>query len=94
MVLNEQGNPDTSWWNNNGSVPSYIDFTNPDATAWYTSNIQKLIDTYDFDTIKFDAGESSWSPQVRHATSENSNFKNKLTKLRSMYDFFPIKALT
>lgn len=78
LVLNEQGNPDSSWWNNNGSVPAYIDFTNPEATTWYTSRIQNLIDTYGLDTIKFDAGESSWSPQVRNGTFGNPNFKNKL----------------
>ncbi|XP_045511871.1 myogenesis-regulating glycosidase-like [Pieris brassicae] len=64
LVLNEEGSPDSTWWNNNGSVPGYIDFTNPEASAWYTSRIQELIDTYDIDTLKFDAGESSWSPQI------------------------------
>ncbi|XP_028038022.1 myogenesis-regulating glycosidase [Bombyx mandarina] len=64
LVLNEEGNPESTWWNNNGSLPGYIDFTNPDAAEWYTSRIQDLIDTYDIDSLKFDAGESSWSPQI------------------------------
>ncbi|KAJ0175337.1 hypothetical protein K1T71_009478 [Dendrolimus kikuchii] len=64
LVLNEEGNPDTSWWNNNGSIPGYIDFTNAEAANWYSSRIQSLIDTYDIDSLKFDAGESSWSPQI------------------------------
>nr|QOL02380.1 putative family 31 glucosidase KIAA1161 protein [Glyphodes pyloalis] len=64
LVLNEEGNPETSWWNNNGSIPAYVDFTNPEAKNWYTSRIQNLIDTYALDTLKFDAGESSWSPQI------------------------------
>lgn len=64
LVLNEEGNPDSTWWNNNGSLPGYIDFTNPEAADWYSSRIQNILDTYDIDTIKFDAGESSWSPQV------------------------------
>ncbi|XP_047506565.1 myogenesis-regulating glycosidase-like [Pieris napi] len=64
LVLNEEGSPDSSWWNNNGSIPGYIDFTNPEASAWYTSRVQEIIDTYDIDTLKFDAGESSWSPQI------------------------------
>lgn len=64
LVLNEEGSPDTTWWNNNGSIPGYIDFTNPEASNWYTTRIQNHIDTYDLDTLKFDAGESSWSPQV------------------------------
>ncbi|CAK1542400.1 unnamed protein product [Leptosia nina] len=64
LVLNEEGSPDTKWWNNNGSIPGYIDFTNPEASKWYTSRIQDLVETYDIDTLKFDAGESSWSPQI------------------------------
>ncbi|XP_034833180.1 myogenesis-regulating glycosidase-like [Maniola hyperantus] len=64
LVLNEDGSPDTSWWNNNGSVPAYIDFTNPEAADWYSKKIQYILNTYDIDSIKFDAGESSWSPQI------------------------------
>ncbi|KAI8433920.1 hypothetical protein MSG28_012092 [Choristoneura fumiferana] len=64
LVLNEEGSPDSTWWNNNGSLPGYIDFTNPEAADWYSSRIQNILDTYDIDTIKFDAGESSWSPQI------------------------------
>ncbi|XP_061719795.1 myogenesis-regulating glycosidase-like [Cydia pomonella] len=64
LVLNEEGSPDSTWWNNNGSLPGYIDFTNPEAAAWYSSRLHDLIDTYDIDTLKFDAGESSWSPQI------------------------------
>ncbi|XP_032514691.2 myogenesis-regulating glycosidase-like [Danaus plexippus] len=64
LVLNEEGSPDSSWWNNNGSVPGYIDFTNPEAAEWYSSRIRNLIETYDIDSLKFDAGESSWSPQI------------------------------
>ncbi|XP_045501159.1 myogenesis-regulating glycosidase-like [Colias croceus] len=64
LVLNEEGSPDTTWWNNNGSIPGYIDFTNPEASKWYTTRVQDLIETYDIDTLKFDAGESSWSPQI------------------------------
>ncbi|XP_072938349.1 myogenesis-regulating glycosidase-like [Epargyreus clarus] len=64
LVLNEEGSPDTSWWNNNGSTPGYIDFTNPEASDWYTTRARNLIETYDIDSVKFDAGESSWSPQI------------------------------
>lgn len=62
--MNEEGSPDTSWWNNNGSVPGYIDFTNPEAATWYSDRVRNVIETYDIDSVKFDAGESSWSPQV------------------------------
>ncbi|KAH9640194.1 hypothetical protein HF086_008430 [Spodoptera exigua] len=64
LVLNEEGSPDTTWWNNNGSIPGYIDFTNPEAADWFSDRVRNVIETYDIDTVKFDAGESSWSPQV------------------------------
>ncbi|XP_068622814.1 myogenesis-regulating glycosidase-like [Battus philenor] len=64
LVLNEENSPDSSWWNNNGSIPGYIDFTNPEAADWYSTRIRNLIETYDIDSLKFDAGESSWSPQI------------------------------
>ncbi|XP_053611425.1 myogenesis-regulating glycosidase-like isoform X2 [Plodia interpunctella] len=64
LVLNEEGGADTSWWNNNGSVASYIDFTKPAAGAWFRDRLRSLVDTYGIDSLKFDAGESSWSPQI------------------------------
>ncbi|XP_037971828.2 myogenesis-regulating glycosidase-like isoform X1 [Plutella xylostella] len=70
LVLNEAGSPDTSWWNNNGSVPAYIDFTNPAAAEWWASRLRTLQQTYDIDSFKFDAGESSFSPQVPVQTGD------------------------
>ncbi|XP_048484586.1 myogenesis-regulating glycosidase isoform X1 [Plutella xylostella] len=64
LVLNEEGSPDSTWWNDNGSVPGYIDFTNPEAARWWTDRVRSVIETYDIDSVKFDAGESSWSPQI------------------------------
>lgn len=64
LVLNEAGSPDTSWWNNNGSVPGYVDFTNPEAAEWWYQRVKNVIDTYDIESLKFDAGESSFTPQV------------------------------
>lgn len=65
FVLAEDGSPDSNWWNNNGSLPGYIDFTNPEAAQWWAGRIRSLIETYDIDSLKFDAGESSFSPQVK-----------------------------
>ncbi|XP_047995775.1 myogenesis-regulating glycosidase-like isoform X2 [Leguminivora glycinivorella] len=64
FVLSEDGSPDGYWWNNNGSMPGYIDFTNPEAAAWFSGRLQDLIKTYDIDTLKFDSGESNCSPQI------------------------------
>lgn len=41
-----------------------MDFTNPEAAEWWSNRVRSIIETYDIDSVKFDAGESSWSPQV------------------------------
>ncbi|CAG5059005.1 unnamed protein product [Parnassius apollo] len=64
LVLDETGKPATSWWNNNGSVPGFVDFTNPAAAKWWHDRVRNLLDTYDIDSVKFDAGESSFTPQI------------------------------
>ncbi|XP_026727594.1 myogenesis-regulating glycosidase-like [Trichoplusia ni] len=64
FVVDEAGNPDTSWWNNNGSIPGYIDFTNPEAAEWYYQRLKAVLDTYDIDSVKFDAGEASFAPEI------------------------------
>ncbi|XP_045538760.1 myogenesis-regulating glycosidase [Papilio machaon] len=56
LVLDEAGKPATSWWNNNGSVPGYIDFTKPEAAEWWYQRVRNLLDTYDIESVKFDGG--------------------------------------
>ncbi|KAG6452085.1 hypothetical protein O3G_MSEX007467 [Manduca sexta] len=70
FVLDEAGSPDTSWWNNNGSVPGFIDFTNPAAAEWWYQRLRTFLDTYDIDSLKFDAGESSFTPQIAVQTGD------------------------
>lgn len=65
FVVNEEGSPDGSWWNNNGSIPGYIDFTNPKAAEWYYQRLKTVLNTYNIDSVKFDAGEASFAPEVR-----------------------------
>ncbi|KAI8433924.1 hypothetical protein MSG28_012094 [Choristoneura fumiferana] len=64
LVLTESGSPDTWWWNNNGTMAGYVDFTNPAAAEWWYQRVRSVLDTYDIDSLKFDAGESSFSPQI------------------------------
>ncbi|CAH0399609.1 unnamed protein product [Chilo suppressalis] len=64
LVSSEYGSEETSWWNDNGTTTAYIDFTKPEARGWYTDRLQKLKDQTGLDSFKFDAGETSWSPQV------------------------------
>ncbi|XP_041980660.1 myogenesis-regulating glycosidase-like [Aricia agestis] len=64
LVLDENETPAANWWNTNGSTPSLVDFTNPRAAEWWYQRVKNLIDTHNIDSIKFDAGESSFSPQI------------------------------
>uniref|UniRef100_A0A2S2NFM9 Putative family 31 glucosidase n=1 Tax=Schizaphis graminum TaxID=13262 RepID=A0A2S2NFM9_SCHGA len=52
---------DSTWWNGNAS---YVDFTNPEAAAWWSNTLRNLLAKSGIDTLKFDAGESSWSPPL------------------------------
>ncbi|XP_004925059.1 myogenesis-regulating glycosidase [Bombyx mori] len=64
LVSSEYGSVETSWWNDNGTTTSYIDFTKPDARQWYVDRLRALQKSNGIDSFKFDGGESSWSPQI------------------------------
>ncbi|XP_021194261.3 myogenesis-regulating glycosidase [Helicoverpa armigera] len=70
FVLDEAYETDTNWWNNNGSIAGYIDFTNPKAADWYHDRLKAVLDTYDIDSVKFDAGESSFAPEISIQTGD------------------------
>lgn len=57
LVKSTSGTVNTTWWNGKGS---YIDFTNSEAAAWWSNALRNLLATSGIDTLKFDAGESSW----------------------------------
>jgi alpha-glucosidase len=45
------------WWNGESAL---LDFTNPQARAWFCSRLDYLQSTYGVDGFKFDAGDSSF----------------------------------
>ncbi|CAG9790744.1 unnamed protein product [Diatraea saccharalis] len=55
---------ETSWWNDNKTTTAYIDFTKPEARNWYIDRLKKLKNETGIDSFVFDAGETSWSPQI------------------------------
>lgn len=61
FVMNTNGSIATEWWNGNASQ---IDFTNDKAVEWWVSRLKKLLKETEINSYKFDAGESSWCPQV------------------------------
>ncbi|XP_067012525.2 myogenesis-regulating glycosidase [Anabrus simplex] len=61
LVLDTTGNAESTWWNGKGAV---IDFTKPEAARWWLHRLTKLQILADIDSFKFDAGETSWLPQL------------------------------
>ena len=45
------------WWNGESAL---LDFTNPEAVAWFRSRLDYLQSTYQVDGFKFDGGDSSF----------------------------------
>ncbi|XP_045612250.2 myogenesis-regulating glycosidase [Procambarus clarkii] len=52
----------TQWWQ--GSSAGIIDFSNTEAAAWWSQRLTDLQEQIGIDSFKFDAGESSWLPDV------------------------------
>ncbi|GAA4923630.1 glycoside hydrolase family 31 protein [Mucilaginibacter defluvii] len=49
-----------SWWNGYSAV---LDFTNPQAKAWFKSRLDHMVSTYHLDGFKFDAGDADFYPR-------------------------------
>jgi alpha-glucosidase (family GH31 glycosyl hydrolase) len=49
----------TRWWQGEGAL---VDFSNPEAAAWWLEKTQALQDRYGVDGFKFDGGDGNWVP--------------------------------
>ncbi|XP_057323248.1 myogenesis-regulating glycosidase [Microplitis mediator] len=67
FVKSKDGQVLMDWWQSTNNGASTIDFTNPKAVAWWVGRL-KQIQKLGIDSFKFDAGESSWLPQVANLT--------------------------
>ncbi|KAJ8301025.1 hypothetical protein KUTeg_022544 [Tegillarca granosa] len=78
-LTDKQGNVPAlvSWWQGVGAI---IDVTNMEAVDWYVSRLEKMKETYDIDSFKFDAGEMTYLPSSykTNRVLENSGLFTKL----------------
>lgn len=56
--LNSRITKKLNWWN--GKNATVLDPTNPRARRWFIKRLRKLLNEYNLDTFKADAGEISW----------------------------------
>ncbi|XP_068226650.1 LOW QUALITY PROTEIN: myogenesis-regulating glycosidase-like [Palaemon carinicauda] len=68
----------THWWQ--GRSAGIIDFTNPEAVAWWTQRLVDIQTSTGIDSFKFDAGESSWLPNVFTLNVDKQLWPNAYTK--------------
>jgi alpha-glucosidase (family GH31 glycosyl hydrolase) len=62
FVSDIKGNPAiVSWWNGESAL---LDFTNPDAAAWFKSQLNRLTNVYGVDGFKFDAGDFEYYENI------------------------------
>ncbi|XP_056630345.1 myogenesis-regulating glycosidase-like [Diorhabda sublineata] len=62
FVKGEDGLNNATWWNGD-KIGHQIDFTHPEAAEWWNSRVMKLRKEQQFDSFKFDAGESDYGQQ-------------------------------
>src|SRR5690606_1887965 len=65
-----------NWWNGYSAV---MDFTNPDAVKWFRDRLTYMIETYNLDGFKLDAGDADFYPA--NAVSFNQVTPNEHSRL-------------
>ncbi|XP_037041892.1 myogenesis-regulating glycosidase-like [Bradysia coprophila] len=92
LVLDQNGNASTQWWNSQRGEAGYIDFTKPSAATWFSDKLKVLAEDAGIDSFKFDAGESSWAPYdpvlsatpKRHPLAITTDYINTVSKFGAM----------
>lgn len=74
------------WWNGIGGI---LDFTNPEARDWFSSQLRSLRSKYGVSSFKFDAGETNYLPwkfSTRTPIRDPSFFTRRYTEMAIPYN--------
>jgi len=95
LVRDFNGSPDTHWWNSDTYQAAYVDFTNPNASKWFTDHLIDLRTSSGVDGFKFDAGETSWAPPDPRLVGIVTNHPNTITTdfVRAVAAFGPLSEV-
>ena len=67
------------WWQGEGAV---VDFTNPEAAAWFRDNLLDLQQRHGVDGFKFDAGEAGFIPDtLRHDPTWATRYTDRYVEM-------------
>lgn len=70
------------WWQSRSRGAAHIDFTRPEAVAWFRDRVQRIQREDGIESFKFDAGESSWMPKVSRVPSEAYPVPQSINSMR------------
>ncbi|GJQ75090.1 hypothetical protein Trydic_g9703 [Trypoxylus dichotomus] len=79
LAKSRNGSLLTSWWNSGEDEAQLLDFTNAEAREWFVSRLRHLQEAHGIDAFKFDAGETSWAPQVAKLYGDIETSPNMMT---------------
>lgn len=75
-----------TWWN---GVSAELDFTNPEAVSWFDMQLNRLVEKYNIDGFKFDAGDTQFYPEM--ALSKENLTPNEHCELYAQFGLrFPL----
>jgi len=91
LLKNQDNQPKmVRWWN---GVSALLDFTNPEAVDWFTSQLDYLMEEYGVDGFKFDAGDSQYYLDVKAHKDVTPNVHTELfAKLGLKYPLNEFRA--
>lgn len=92
LIMDNENNPAIrSWWCGYSAV---IDFSNPKAVEWYNSQLKSLMERYDVDGFKFDAGDAHFyrNDDIIYGDCDSREQTSNFNKIGENYAFNEYRA--